>query len=76
MASGEGFTGRTAWARSLQTPLRTFLQTETGGAAVLLGAAALALVWVNADAHSYESLWTTRLSIHLSDWSLSLDLRN
>jgi Na+/H+ antiporter NhaA len=76
VASGEGFTGRTAWARSLQTPLRTFLQTETGGAAVLLGAAALALVWVNADAHSYESLWTTRLSIHLSDWSLSLDLRN
>ena len=38
------FTGRTAWARSLQTPLREFLRTETGGAAVLLAAAAAALV--------------------------------
>ena len=31
------FSGRTAWARSLETPLRSFLRTETGGAAVLLG---------------------------------------
>ena len=32
------FSGRTAWARSLETPLREFLRTETGGAAVLLAA--------------------------------------
>ena len=32
--SSDGFTGRTAWARSIQTPLREFLRTETGGAAV------------------------------------------
>ena len=29
--------GRTAWARSVETPLRDFLRTETGSAVVLLG---------------------------------------
>jgi Na+/H+ antiporter NhaA len=69
------FAGRTAWARSLQTPLRDFLRTETGGAAVLLAATVAALVWVNVDAHSYESLWTTKLSIRVGDSGVSLDLR-
>jgi Na+/H+ antiporter NhaA len=69
------FTGRTAWARSLQTPLRQFLRTETGGAAVLLAAAAAALVWVNVDAGSYGSLWSTRVSIEIGGSGVSLDLR-
>src|SRR5919198_614688 len=69
------FTARTAWARSLQTPLREFLRTETGGAAVLLAAAAVALVWVNLDARSYNSLWSTRLSIDLGGSGVALDLR-
>jgi hypothetical protein len=55
-AAARSFSGRTAWARNLQTPLRLFLRTETGGAAVLLGAAVAALVWVNVDAPSYEAL--------------------
>ena len=59
------FTGRTAWARSVQTPLREFLRTETGGAAALLAAALAALVWVNVDSSSYDSLWTTTLSIRV-----------
>src|SRR5436309_13625903 len=70
------FSGRTAWARSLQTPLREFLRTETGGAVVLLAAAAAALVWVNADASSYNSLGPTQLSIDLSDAGAALDLRH
>ena len=78
-SAGDGrpstFSGRTAWARSLQTPLREFLQTETGGAAVLLAAAVAALVWVNVDASSYESLWETTLSIDVGDAGISLDLR-
>jgi Na+/H+ antiporter NhaA len=74
--SSDGFTGRTAWARSIQTPLREFLRTETGGAAVLLAAAAAALVWVNADAGSYERVWTTRLAIDLGRWGVALDLRD
>jgi Na+/H+ antiporter NhaA len=70
-----GFTGRTAWARTIPTPLREFLRTETGGAAVLLAGAAAALVWVNADAGSYERVWTTRLAIDLGRWGVALDLR-
>ena len=38
------FSGRTAWARNLQTPLRVFLRTEAGSSAVLLGMAVAALV--------------------------------
>jgi Na+/H+ antiporter NhaA len=69
------FSGRTAWARSLETPLREFLRTETGGAAVLLAAAVAALLWVNIDASSYDSLWRTTLAIDLDGHGVSLDLR-
>src|SRR5438034_2868546 len=69
------FSGRTAWARSVQTPLREFLRTETGGAAVLLAAAVAALIWVNVDASSYDSLWGTKLSIDLGGAGVALDLR-
>jgi Na+/H+ antiporter NhaA len=68
-------TGTTAWARSLPTPLRSFLRTETGGAAFLLAAAVVALVWVNVDAASYDSLWSTQLSVRLGSASVSLSLR-
>ena len=67
--------GSTAWARSVQTPLRTFLRTETGGAAVLLAATLAALVWVNVDASSYDSFWTTTLSIDVGGTGVSLELR-
>ena len=69
------FSGRTAWARSVQTPLREFLRTETGGAAVLLAAAVAALAWVNLDASSYDSLWRTTLSIEVGGRGVSLELR-
>jgi Na+/H+ antiporter NhaA len=70
------FSGRTAWTRSLQTPLRTFLQTETGGAAVLLAGAVAALVWANADPASYERVWTTTLSIRVGGAGISQTLRD
>ena len=60
----------------MQTPLREFLRTETGGAAVLLAAAAAALVRVNVDSSSYDSLWTTVLSIDVGDAGVALDLRH
>jgi Na+/H+ antiporter NhaA len=69
------FSGRTAWARNLQTPLREFLRTETGGAAVLLAAAVAALVWVNVHASSYDELWGTTLSIEVGGTGVSLELR-
>ena len=64
------FSARTAWSRSVRTPLREFLRTETGGAAVLLAAAVVALIWVNVDSSSYTRLWETTLSISLGDWGV------
>jgi Na+/H+ antiporter NhaA len=60
----------------METPLREFLRTETGGAAVLLAAAVVALVWVNVDASSYDSLWGTMLSVDLGGAGVALDLRH
>ena len=73
-AAAPRFSGRTAWARSLETPLRTFLRTESGSAAFLLAATLAALAWVNVDAASYERVWQTRLSITIGDSGVSLDL--
>jgi Na+/H+ antiporter NhaA len=70
-------TGRTAWARNLAAPVRDFLNTETGSAVVLLAATGAALAWANSPwSDSYESVWTTDLSIRLGDDAVSLDLRN
>ena len=70
------FLDKTAWTRSLETPLRKFLRTETGGAAALLAAAVAALIWVNVDASSYDSLWGTKLSIEVGGEGVALDLRH
>jgi Na+/H+ antiporter NhaA len=67
--------GRTAWARNLAAPIRGFLDAETGGAVVLAGAAALALLWANVAPDSYASVWHTRLDIALGDHVLGSDLR-
>ena len=69
------FSGRTAWARNVQTPLREFLRTETGGAAVLFAAAVAALLWVNVDSSSYDSLWRANVSIDAGAHGISLTLR-
>jgi Na+/H+ antiporter NhaA len=71
-----GYSGRTAWARNLAAPVRDFLQTETGGAAVMLAAVVAALLWANSPwSESYESLWGTKLSIRLGGAEISADLR-
>jgi Na+/H+ antiporter NhaA len=69
------FSGRTAWTRNVQTPLRAFLNTETGSAAVLLVAVIAALVWANVDPASYDRVWTTTLSIRVGGYEISQDLR-
>ncbi len=68
--------GRTAWARSLRTPLREFLRTETGGAVFLLAATLAALAWANIDASSYEGLWGTDASVRVGDAGITRDLRD
>jgi Na+/H+ antiporter NhaA len=72
---GNGTALRTAWTRNMDTPLRRFLRTSTGGAAILLGATAVALLWANISQTSYERLWETELSLHLGRWGLGLTLR-
>jgi Na+/H+ antiporter NhaA len=64
----------TVWARKLQTPLRQFLRTQAGSAAVLLGATIAALVWANVSPASYQATWDTQLSIHLGGAGISQDL--
>jgi Na+/H+ antiporter NhaA len=73
--SNQSWTAKTAWTRNLDTPLRRFLRTETGGAAFLLGATVLALVWVNIHPASYNSIWTTELAVHLGGFQIGMDLR-
>src|SRR4051812_6656631 len=76
IAQATAQTGRTAWARNLAAPVRDFLTTETGSAIVLLAAAVAALLWANSPwPDSYESFWTTKLSIRLGSEGISLDLR-
>ncbi|MFB6829677.1 Na+/H+ antiporter NhaA [Streptomyces hydrogenans] len=57
------------------SPLRSFLRTETGSTAVLLAAAIAALVWANAGPGSYASFWDTRLSLAVGPYGVSLGLR-
>jgi Na+/H+ antiporter NhaA len=70
------FSGRTAWARNLEPPLREFMRTETGSASFLLAAAVAALAWVNIDSSSYEDLWRTTLSIKLGGGEVAQDLQH
>jgi Na+/H+ antiporter NhaA len=73
--STTAFTGRTAWSRNLQTPLRAFLQTETGSAVFLLAGALAALVWANVDQASYERVWSTTLSITVGGSGISQSIQ-
>ncbi|MEA2134079.1 MAG: hypothetical protein QOC68_1988 [Solirubrobacteraceae bacterium] len=68
--------GRTAWARNLAAPVRDFLNTETAGATALLVATIAALAWANSPwPDSYDSVWTTELSVRLGGSGISHDLR-
>jgi Na+/H+ antiporter NhaA len=70
------FTGRTAWARNLEAPLREFLRTETGSAAVLLAATVAALIWANVSSTSYASVWHTSLVIRVGGSGITQDLQS
>ncbi len=70
------YVGRTAWARNLAAPVRSFLSTEAGGAFVMLGAAIAALLWANSPWwHTYESVWSTGLSIRIGTTGIAAELR-
>jgi Na+/H+ antiporter NhaA len=68
------FSQKTAWVRRMETPLRSFVRTETGSAAILAGATVLALIWANISLSSYDRFWSTRLAVSAGGWNLALDL--
>jgi Na+/H+ antiporter NhaA len=74
--SAAPLSGRTAWGRNLEAPLRDFLRTETGSATILLAAAIAALIWANADFSSYDRVWHTVLSIRIGGSGITQDLRH
>lgn len=69
------YMGQTSCGDDTRSPLRDFLRTETGSAAVLVAAALVALVWANAAPSAYETFWETHLSVRLGSHGISLDLR-
>jgi Na+/H+ antiporter NhaA len=75
-ASAGILSGKTAWARNLESPLRNFLRTETGSAAILLVATVAALIWVNMSPDAYERVWTTLLTIRIGGSGITQDLRH
>lgn len=67
--------GRTSWAWVRETPLRSFIRTETGSAMLLLSVTLLALAWVSLAPTSYAAVWSTPLSIRLGGVGIDQDLR-
>src|SRR5438477_2810714 len=71
------FGGRTAWARNLAAPVRSFLSTESGGAVITFAAAVAALVWANLPGgKSDESVWTTSVAVRVGNAGITMDLRH
>ncbi len=66
--------GSTAWAGYASTPLRAFLHTESGSAALLLAAAVAAMLWANLAPESYAGLWGTEAGASWGEHELSLTL--
>lgn len=64
-------------ARTVAQPISRFLHIEASGGLILVGAAIVALAWVNSpwDA-SYASLWTTEIGIDVGGHVLVEDLRH
>src|SRR4051812_48321471 len=67
------FSARTAWVGRV-TPLRRFVRTETGGAALLIAAVFAALAWANVGS-SYQEVWETHLDVAVADRGIHLTLR-
>ena len=73
--AASGNTGTTVWRRDLRTPLRQFLYTETGSAAILAAAVVAALIWANVSAAGYQHFWAMPLLGSIDGKSLAMDLR-
>lgn len=71
------FSQRQRGNATLSLPFLEFFRTEAAGGVVLLGCAALALIWANsAWSESYHRLWATTLGIRLGDFELAKSLQS
>jgi Na+/H+ antiporter NhaA len=60
----------------LTRSLRLFMATEVRSALLVLSATSAALMWANSPwVAGYETLWSTRLSVHVGEAELSKELR-
>jgi Na+:H+ antiporter, NhaA family len=58
-------------------PLKDFLATEAAGGILLCLAALAALVWANSPWHgSYDSLWGTKIGLHVGSFHRTIDLHH
>jgi len=73
--AAEAQPARTLWSPIRKTPLRQFLQTETGSAAILTAATLIALIWSNFGSSSYERFWSMDLLVRVDGHGLPMDLR-
>lgn len=64
-----------AVARLIARPMRRFLNTEAAGGIVLLAAVCIALGWANLFEGSYESVWSTTISVGVGRFELTESLR-
>ena len=68
-------TGRRFLIGQLSVPLRRYVATESGSAALLVGATVLALGWANSPwTAQYARLWETELAVELGELVLRMDL--
>lgn len=75
-------TFRRPWLRSerpvprlVVRPLERFLVLEAGSAALLMAAAVAALIWSNVSGGSYESFWSTEVTLRAGSLELREELR-
>lgn len=64
-------------ARGVVHPVRRFLDLETAGGIVLLGATVLAVAWASSPwSGGYHGLWTTDAHLTIGGWTGGADLRH
>jgi Na+/H+ antiporter NhaA len=67
---------QTEWPAGHQTPLRQFLQTETGSAVILAAAVIMALIWANVAMGSYNTFWATPITLKVGTAAMRLTFRD
>jgi Na+/H+ antiporter NhaA len=75
--AGASRTGSAHLAAQLSAPARRLLRSGVAGAALMVVATVVALVWANSPwADSYDALWHTELALRLGDAEIAMDLQH